>query len=1105
MPWRAGAQADPDPEQEPESGTAPLLSPAGRELVNATLAGRIAGAGYFELLDELRVLGLDDRGTRSELAARLRRFYGLPAPAAAAGDPSEVVQILQAGRAEYATSAETGADSVSLRGGVEVMVRKTDPDTVHVIRADEVIYDRTGRLLTARGNVSYEVTQEDEDAQAVRAASMSFDMDSSKAVFVDATTRQERRGATGPLTFTFTAAVITRLTDGTIILDDVRFSSSPDPQLPNYEVRAQRMWLLAPGEWAMQSATLRVGRVPLLFLPYFVWPGDELVFHPALGVRDREGIFLNTTLYLMGRRPREADPFSVLSLTDPGKYREELRGMFLRKVRGEDPRGEEHYLKLMLDLYSRLGVHAGVAGSLPVADAGAATFRVGAARSRSIFYNPAQGGYTAVDSSGLSHWNDAIVFGASFPLRYGIDFAGNARWRGSSVRAGLEVYSDPEFNRDFGNREERIDWPGLLGFEGGQDSGPGRRSSLTWEVIANADLNQLLADGARPPLLDRVRISNAGVRWLWQSRADPSVPAHDPTRSFFYPSTLRVPATAQISGTLWQLPAARAAAASPAAAAEDELAGRGLRTAGEPPAGDALQGAEPDAEPDAELDAEPDRGGPPARATAAARRLPQPRHDRYRAPPPAPVPAVSPSASARVGYQLSPGVTVEANYGSDAWRSASDVDFAMESIVVRGDHTSRVDQRLELYGGLFTFDHGLRHSLTVLLPTRRSALVDDAAWEQLVEQSRRRSRASLHLTNRFTWRPVRHIAAWQESSITYDIDLRLLNVVYDAERKVYRTRTGAWDADGVSRHRLQTAAAWQIGDHAQRLTLASDLPPRPLLLSAQLDLNAGLVTAGAVLRARCEDSDRTLGECPKMVPDPLSVNLRVAPFTPLSLSERVSIDLVRSQFERSETTLGYGGLSASLIAVRPQPGESLQARQLRLAYSDSFGPHYEWRNRIRVGFAPSTSWTVDFVEPRRSRFSLTTALTVAVHEFLDLSFRTASSNDRTYCYVAAWADDSCTTRDPVEDLWWSLSFWDESKRRLSNFKVDRISLSAIHHLQDWDLTVEYSARPVAREGGFREFASQFSIFVRWIPVPEIRGRVAGDDDTIFLGESDGES
>ena len=97
-------------------------------------------------------------------------------------------------------------------------------------------------------------------------------MDNANCVDQAQTSCLRSRGAAGPLTFTFTAEAITRLTDGTIILDNVRFSSSPDPRLPNYEVSAQRMWLLAPGEWAMQSATLRVGRVPMLYLPYFVWP-----------------------------------------------------------------------------------------------------------------------------------------------------------------------------------------------------------------------------------------------------------------------------------------------------------------------------------------------------------------------------------------------------------------------------------------------------------------------------------------------------------------------------------------------------------------------------------------------------------------------------------------------------------------------------------------------------------------------------------------------------------------------------------------------------------------------------------------------------------------
>ena len=94
-----------DAQREPGAGSAARLSPAGRELVRATLSERIAGAGYFELLDEVRLLGLDDRGTRAQLAARLRQFHGLPAPAAAPGEPAEVVQVRRAGYAEYASSA----------------------------------------------------------------------------------------------------------------------------------------------------------------------------------------------------------------------------------------------------------------------------------------------------------------------------------------------------------------------------------------------------------------------------------------------------------------------------------------------------------------------------------------------------------------------------------------------------------------------------------------------------------------------------------------------------------------------------------------------------------------------------------------------------------------------------------------------------------------------------------------------------------------------------------------------------------------------------------------------------------------------------------------
>lgn len=1068
------------------SAPATDLSPAGRELVRDTWPQRIAGSGYYELLDELRRLGLDDRGTRAELEARLRQFHDLPAPAPADGERSRVVEVRRAERAEYATQAETGADSVTLRGAVEVAVLQADPPTVHVIRADEVIYDRTAQLLTARGAVHYEVTQEQGEPQSVRAATMAYDLDSSKAVFLSATTQQQREGATGPLTFSFTAEVITRLSDATIILDDVRFSSSPDPVLTNYEIRARRMWLLAPGEWGLQAATIYVGRVPVFYVPFFFWPGDDVVFHPAVGVRDREGLFLNTTLYLIGRRPREDEPFSVLSLTNPGDYREELRGIFLRKIPGAPP-PDDSYLKLMLDLYARLGMFAGAAGMLPVSDVGEVNFQVAAARSRNIYFDSARGTYTIYDPNDRSerlHWNESTLFGTTVPLRYGVELSGDVRFSGGSVRAGMELFSDPEFPSDFGNRQERFDWPTLIGFPGAPDTPPVRRSNLTWEVVARADLSALVGVD-RPRSVEQLRLTNAGVYWLWRSRADPAVALIDPTRSFYYPATLRVQSAAQMGGTLLQLPATRVPASEPRMAS---VPGRGLRAF--------------DTEPDPEQGGPPASGDEPASRTARTVpfRLPEPRATDIRAPPVEPPASMPAPAEARAGYDLSPGVTVEAIYGSDDWKTATDVDHAMESITLRVDHTTRLDRGVDLYGGLLSFDNGLRHSLTVLHPQRGEALTDDD-WEHLRRASLQRSGTSVHLDNRITLRPLRGVPAWENSAIVYDLDLRLLNVVYDEPRGGHRSEWGVWDEDGVVTHRLETVAAWQLGEFPQRLTLTGDLPPRPAFLSARLDLDGGLASATAALEARCRSGTESLGECHELKPEPLSITARVTPLEWLSLSERVTIDLIRSQFERTESTLRAGGLGASLIARRAEPDDPLQVRQLRLDYADTFGPNHLWRNRVAVQFEPRANWTVDVIEPERSRLTFTTSLTLGIHEFLDLRFGTASSNDNTYCYVPAWADAACSTRNPLEDLFWSLAFWNENQRRQSNFKADRISVSAVHHLQDWDLTFEFEARPMPREDGFSEFQSRFSLFLQWLPVPEIRSNVGGDGDSFFIDET----
>ena len=68
--------------------------------------------------------------------------------------------------------------------------------------------------------------------------------------------------------------------------------------------------------------------------PGFFLPGDEFFFNPNLGYKNREGSFLQTTTYLIGRKPKQDTPFGFLQLNESGDagYNLELNGLFLRKI-----------------------------------------------------------------------------------------------------------------------------------------------------------------------------------------------------------------------------------------------------------------------------------------------------------------------------------------------------------------------------------------------------------------------------------------------------------------------------------------------------------------------------------------------------------------------------------------------------------------------------------------------------------------------------------------------------------------------------------------------------------------------------------------------------
>ena len=174
----------------------------------------------------------------------------------------------------------------------------------HRIHADSVVFNRARSTLTARGSVRYERKSGSDDGDILgrgpeRRSRTIGRASSSTARFADRA--RGRLGRPRPRHLgghhNAPSADVMVLKDGVI--------SSCDADDPHYAVRARRVWLLGDKEWAISDAVFSLGNVPMLWLPFFYYPGDELAFHPVIGYRSREGYFVQTTVYLIGAKPAQ--------------------------------------------------------------------------------------------------------------------------------------------------------------------------------------------------------------------------------------------------------------------------------------------------------------------------------------------------------------------------------------------------------------------------------------------------------------------------------------------------------------------------------------------------------------------------------------------------------------------------------------------------------------------------------------------------------------------------------------------------------------------------------------------------------------------------------
>jgi hypothetical protein len=1092
---RAFAQA-PAPS---EPATQPAAEPPTErpDLLRATLPLDIAVADYQALGLWLRSLGLSEDGDAAARRARLYAHYRVE-PYASAVSPRRIVTIESAERTSYEPSrdeaGERGSGLIRLEGGVSLVIRDDESGETIRLQADEVSFDADAGLLFARGKVQFE-RQKPDGAEFFNGRLLELDLNDRSGLFIDgASSRGE-----GDDRVSFRARDIASRGGGVLVLKDGLVSSS-DAEHPNYSIRASTIWILGGNEWAMSNATLYVGEVPVLWLPFFYYPGEEIVFHPVFGYDDRLGRFVQTTTYFLGEKAPKSESISLFRLSESGGpgYERELRGVFLRKTdqRRERPAGGD-FVKVMADIYTNLGYYGGIEAkfaSLGVFSQ--LTGYLGLGISRSLFRQLPSGVFTPFDKASdyRSVWNESAFLGLGLPFRFGAELAGRAEFGAARLSFNLPLYSDPYFDQDFRKRSEDMDWLAFMKPDLKTEA-PSLRSGFVDRVEASWSAPRAMLPG----FLDSLSLSRLSSSLSWASKARGPVPAVgsdeyrlyevDPSRRFFYPDSLVLADfAASAGGTLYDSSAsARGAVAGSSSRAASPSAPRLELTPPWAPGVSVAQdqrGAGGGEESTAGSAATTD---PVASDPMAAFALPRPLS------PPAESAAKADAFSLR--WQLSPSGRWDRRFKSSAWDAPKDVDweplFELYNLRLAGNVTANAS----MFEGLL----GARLALNGTTQIQERPVANEPSLETAWRLQDAQFRADrLGGTAELTLSPF--VDSWLLSATTirYSLDAALYDYSFQSmqpEGPVYATKTPAWDGDRIRSHALRLNLAARPYGLNQRLSFEASIPPTLESYGAALELDAGFASFGL----QTKYAEPSKGAPLRWSPLNARLSLGLAPW-PLVTSQLVW-DLEAEEALSLNNRLSWRSWSADLNWRKAVPfeyvvgtgwvagTEAFRPAELQFSVREEWKPPPSWKNRLSWSLGLGASARQSFLRFTDSSMDVTASFNFSVHRFLDLSFQASSRNSSLWRYYPGLFDLPnglvFEPVDPLTDILRSFNFFDRSEREQALFKLKSLSLKAVHKLDDWDLSLDLGLQPVLKDGRY-EFMTSVTLLLAWRGVPEIK-------------------
>jgi len=1080
---------EPDIETEIQLSSDEPLTPAMRraemEIKTSTLS---------ELALWCRTLGLSESGTREELSQRLRQHFQLPdAPPAA--DDRRIITIESAQAIEYFTIDAVNEDYARLKGNVSISL--IEGNTLHRISADEILFNRTRNIVSARGQVVY-VKTDDDTIETFRGENITVNLDTWSSILLDGSSSRELES--DGTAYLFSGAVISRNDEDVTVINKARITNAANPDAL-WSINASRLWLLPGSDFAVLNAVLKVGEIPVLYIPFFYFPGDTLFFHPVIGYRSREGGFVQTTTYLIGQPRSDPDETSSISriLGNSNNMEREREGLFLRSTGKKIINPDELSLKFIFDYYVNLGFYAGVDLAAPkTGSLNPLTLSAGIGFSRTVtnsggFFTPYAPLY-----DGSFDWNYSNLFSMQVPFRYRMNFQSSITAKYGSFHWNLPFFSDPFVNRDFLNRSETMDLFSMMQQRSdtvSSASAVNENRSYMWHI--NGNINPVITKAN--PYITRLSITNISSTLSFKSLIDNNVSSDSPNHEFYAPDRFTI---YNISGIIAGTPLSVGGTRPSQSGESDEI-------------NDPLNGIGTPISPWSENE------DPPPRSPQQDLLVPPAISQNFSLP-------AAGNLNFNINYQITPSSSSELQFISTErnWKTNKDVNWGdVQSVLSSFSGSANISFNLNhtsgLFSNTFTFsgsgtirDYGYLNEEAFLTS---GGQIDNNRIEAVKRQQYSQTNYSTFYAYNGTLRPFRWNQIFSQTNFQYNfrgtlVRSRRWNAANSPDGPdftpqwgswVKDIRTGAQDTPGLTSHRVSANIAANIMDFQQNVSLSADLPPLDLIIitAAAFRFSISETTVNFRMEGPGSSSDRWVLK-PVYLTETIKLNNSISFIYSMVIKPEennditnISASLSLWNFKASfsaEKSLRYNFTPAAGWQEDSSP-QALYPKELLFSYSGSFPQSRLIKDSFSLSLNVNTSLSFNLQRYTNSNFQITLGASLFIPGFLELTFSATSKNSSIWRYYMELpgVDPSSYQNNVFLDLADSFNFFDEQARRRSAFKIQRLEFKALHFLGDWTAELGVSMYPSLINQKY-QITADFHFIVAWRPISEIRSDIKYD-------------